>query len=267
MQTSPRRYQQIQREDRVTIARLLQQNNSLRDIAAVLNRSPSTISRERQRNVAKAVGIAPVSPYASVNAQRSCQQRRRAGRPLNKLHPVRPMFEVTRHLLAQSWSPEQITLTLAALYPKGHGYRVSTETIYNCIYAQSVGELKRELVACLRHAHNKRVPRSKGQDRRVQIPDMLSIHVRPPEIEDRHFPGHWEGDLIKGEGNASAVGTLVERTDTYSAQVTTRFISSRNLRLRVRLVLCSNPLSLRVVCSMTSSLHCPCQRGGFADVL
>ena len=212
MQTSSRRYQQLQPEDRVTMASLLQQNHSLRDIAAVLNRSPSTISRERHRNVAKAVGIAPVSPYASVIAQRSCQQRRRAGRPLTKLHPDRPMFEVTRHLLAQRWSPEQIALTLAALYPKGHGYRVSTETIYNCIYAQPVGELKRELVACLRHAHNKRVPRSKGQDRRGQIPDMLSIHVRPPEIEDRQFPGHWEGDLIKGEGNASAVGTLVERT-------------------------------------------------------
>ena len=212
MQTSPRRYQQLQPEDRVTMASLLQQNNSLRDIAAVLNRSPSTISRERQRNVAKAVGIAPVSPYASVIAQRSCQQRRRAGRPLNKLHPDRPMFEVTRHLLAQRWSPEQIALTLAALYPKGHGYRVSTETIYNCIYAQPVGELRKELIATLRHAHNKRMPRSKGQDRRGQIPDMLSIHVRPPEIEDRQFPGHWEGDLIKGAANASAVGTLVERT-------------------------------------------------------
>jgi len=68
---------------------------------------------------------------------------------------------------------------------------VSHETIYNCIYAQPVGELKRELIATLRHAHNKRVPRSKGQDRRGQIPDMVSIHVRPPEIEDRQFPGHW----------------------------------------------------------------------------
>ena len=120
------------------------------------------------------------------------------------------MFEVTaRQLLAQRWSPEQIALTLAALC---HGCRVSTETIYNCIYAQPVGELKRELVTCLRHAHNKRVPRSKGQDRRGQIPDMLSIHVRPPEIEDRKLPGHWEGDLTKGEGNAIPVGALVERT-------------------------------------------------------
>jgi IS30 family transposase len=103
-------------------------------------------------------------------------------------------------------------MTLACLFPKGHQYRVSHETIYTCIYAQPVGELKRELIASLRHAHNKRVPRSKGQDRRGQIPDMLSIHLRPPEVEDRQFPGHWEGDLIKGAANASAVGTLVERT-------------------------------------------------------
>lgn len=212
MQTSPRHYQQLQPEDRVTMASLLQQNHSLRDIAAVLNRSPSTISRERRRNGVSVIGTVAASPYASATAQRSCQQRRRAGRPLAKLHTDRPMFEVVRRLLGIRWSPEQIALTLAALYPKGHGYRVSTETIYNCIYAQPVGELKRELVACLRHAHNKRVPRSKGQDRRGQIPDMLSIHIRPPEIEDRQFPGHWEGDLIKGAGNASAVGTLVERT-------------------------------------------------------
>ena len=212
MQTSPRRYQQLQPEDRVTMASLLQQNHSLREIAAVLKRSPSTISRERHRNGVSVVDTVASSPYASATAQRSCQQRRRAGRPLAKLHTDRPMFEVVRRLLGMRWSPQQIALTLAVLYPKGHGYRVSTETIYNCIYAQPVGELKRELVACLRHAHNKRVPRSKGQDRRGQIPDMLSIHVRPPEIEDRQFPGHWEGDLIKGAGNASAVGTLVERT-------------------------------------------------------
>lgn len=76
--------------------------------------------------------------------------------------------------------------------------------MYNCIYAQPVGEL--------RQARNKRTTRSKGQVRRGQIPDMLSIHVRTPEVEDRQFPGHLEGDLIKGEVNASAVGTLVERT-------------------------------------------------------
>lgn len=95
---------------------------------------------------------------------------------------------MTRHLLAQHWSPEQIALTLAALYPKGHGYRVSTETIYNCIYPQPVGELKlRTGGFCLRHAHNKRVPRSKGQDRRGQIPDMLTFTFARPRLEPDSF--------------------------------------------------------------------------------
>ena len=71
-----------------------------------------------------------------------------------------------RHFPGERWSPEQIALTLARIFPKGHEHRVSHETIYNYIYAQPVGELKRELIATLRHAHNKRVPRSKGQDRR-----------------------------------------------------------------------------------------------------
>ena len=86
------------------------------------------------------------------------------------------------------------------------------QTIYNVIYAQPRGELKRELIACLRMARAKRWPRSRGEDRRGQMADLLSIHVRPPEVADRQFPGHWEGDLIKGAGNLSAVGTLVERT-------------------------------------------------------
>jgi IS30 family transposase len=91
-------------------------------------------------------------------------------------------------------------------------HRVTHEPIYNRIYAMPVGELRQEFIATLRQSHNKRLPRSTGKDRRGQRPDMLSIHVRPTEIEDRQFSGHWEGDLIMGEGNASAVGTLVVRT-------------------------------------------------------
>jgi IS30 family transposase len=85
-------------------------------------------------------------------------------------------------------------------------------TIYTAIYAQPRGELRRQLIACLRHGHNTRMSRTRGTDRRGQIPDMVSIHVRPPEIEDRLLPGHWEGDFIKGAGNQSSVGVLVERT-------------------------------------------------------
>jgi IS30 family transposase len=206
MQSTPqRRYQQLQPEDRVTLASLIQQKYTVREIALVLGRSPSTVSRELRRN-------AQPAGYASTAARTCALQRRRQGRAPNKLHRDGILFDVMRHFLGLRWSPEQIALTLAHIYPKGHEHRVSHETIYNCIYAQPVGELKRELIATLRHAHNKRVPRSKGEDRRGQIPDMVSIHVRPPEIEDRQFPGHWEGDLIKGAANASAVGTLVERT-------------------------------------------------------
>jgi len=205
MESTSKHYQQLQPEDRVTISSLKQQNYGIRAIARVLKRPASTISRELRRN-------GSAEEYHSVKAQQASRQRRRQSRPQPKLQVDSVLFGVVQHFLKQRWSPEQIALAQAALYPKGHEYRVSHETIYNCIYAQPVGELKRELIACLRQAKNKRVPRSKGQDRRGQIPDMLSIHVRPPGIEDRQFPGHWEGDLIKGAGNASAVGTLVERT-------------------------------------------------------
>lgn len=175
-------------------------------MARVLHRSPSTLSRELERN-STATGH-----YASALAQQTRSHRRVQARPLRKLHIDSILFGAVEHFLRLRWLPEQIALALARLYPQGHDHGVSHETIYNCIYAQPVGELRRDLIACLRHAHNKRLPRSKGEDRRWQIPGMLSIHLRPPEIEDRQFPGHWEGDLIKGEGNASAVGTLVERS-------------------------------------------------------
>lgn len=75
-----------------------------------------------------------------------------------------------------------------------------------------VGELRKELIICLRQSKTRRRPRSGGVDRRGRTPEMVSIHVRPLEIEDRLVPGHWEGDLIKGKANASSVGTLVDRT-------------------------------------------------------
>jgi IS30 family transposase len=201
MYTSPKNYQQLQSEDRMTIPSLRQQNFSIRRIAEVLERSPATVSRKLRRNSDEGV-------YASVSAQQSCRQSRQE----RKLHPRSVLFGMVRTLLCSRWSPEQIALTLARLYPKGHKLRVSHEIIYNCIYAQPVGDLRKELIANLHQARNKRAPRSNRQDRRSHIPDMLSIHVRPPEVEDRQFPGHREGDLIKGESNASAVGALVERT-------------------------------------------------------
>ena len=206
MQSTSKSYEQLQPEDRVTLASLRQQNVGVRAIARLLGRAASTISRELRRNSCHE------GRYSSATAQRQCEQRRCAARPRPKLHVDSTLFYVVQSFLHERWSPQQIALTLASIYPKGHERRVSYETIYNCIYAMPVGELRKDLIAHLRQAHNKRVPRRKGQDRRGQIPDMTSIHLRPPEVESRLFPGHWEGDLIKGAGNASAVGTLVERT-------------------------------------------------------
>jgi IS30 family transposase len=116
-----------------------------------------------------------------------------------------------REMLACKWSHEEIASTLKRTHPANPSRHMSHETIYNATRAHPKGELRRERIAFLRQGHAKRLPRSRGTDRRGQIPEMVSIHVRPPEVEDRLMPGHWEGDLIKGAGNKSAVAMLVER--------------------------------------------------------
>jgi transposase, IS30 family len=114
--------------------------------------------------------------------------------------------------LREGWSPEQIAGRLEEAFPDDSTRTVSHETIYTAIYVLPRGSLRTDLISLLRHGHAKRRPRARGQDRRGQIADMVSLHVRPPEIEDRVIPGHWEGDLIKGARNQSCVGTLVERS-------------------------------------------------------
>ena len=110
-------------------------------------------------------------------------------------------------MLRHKFSPQQIAGKLRTMNILGYERTyVCRETIYSAIYALPVGDLRKELIITTRR------PRSGGVDRRGQIPDMVSIHLRPPEIEDRLMPGHWEGDLIKGKANGSTVGTLVERT-------------------------------------------------------
>jgi len=171
----------------------------------MLDRAPSTISRELARNQ-------PGPHYNCHFAQQRRDRRRAQGRPAPKLAAGTALFEVIAQRLRLRWSPRQIAGYLAKQYPSDASMRISHESIYAIIYALPRGELRRELVACLRMARAKRWPRSRGKDRRGQIADLTSIHVRPPEVADRLVPGHWEGDLIKGTGNASAVGTLVERT-------------------------------------------------------
>jgi IS30 family transposase len=201
-----RKYQQLQPEERITIASMTQQGLSVRAMARTLGRSASTVKRELARNAC------PVRGYASVVAQTLSSSRRAAARPPRKLGLQGALWRVVLSLLSWKWSPQQISGTLQRMWPDDPSMHVSHETIYNAIYAQPRGELRRQLISCLRQARSTRMPRSRGNDRRGKIADMLSIHVRPPEVNDRVMPGHWEGDFIKGAGNQSSVGVLVERT-------------------------------------------------------
>jgi IS30 family transposase len=189
------RYQQLQPEDRMTMASMHQQGASMRAMARVLGRSTSTISREFGRNTLPQLG------YASHTAQLSCQGRRVAARPARKLDMQGVAWSVVVTLLDWKWSPQEIAGTLKRVFPNEPERHVSHETIYTAIYAQPRGELRRQLIACLRRGRSTRMPRTRGEDRRGQIPDKVSIHVRPPEVQDRVMPGHWEGDFIKGAGN------------------------------------------------------------------
>jgi transposase, IS30 family len=199
------KYQQLQLDERIALSSLQAQGFSQRAMAVLLGRSPATISRELARN-------GPSGQYCCTFAQQRYIRRRRHSRPEPKLALTGTLFPQVRELLGRKWSPEQIAIYLKRRFPHDPSQHVSHETIYNVIYAQPRGELRKELIACLRHARATRMPRTRGQGRRGKIADMISIHVRPPEVADRLFPGHWEGDLIKGKANASAVGTLVERS-------------------------------------------------------
>ena len=118
--------------------------------------------------------------------------------------------------LRLGYSPEQIAGTLKTVNADHPHLQVSHETIYSAIYLMPRGELRTEVISWLRFGHAKRRPRARGEDRRGQIPDRVSIHDRPPEVDERLVPGHWEGDLIKGKGNRSSVGTIVERTTLFT---------------------------------------------------
>jgi IS30 family transposase len=125
------------------------------------------------------------------------------------------LWSQVQKLLKQQYSPEQIAGILPRMFPDDLSMRVSHETIYTALYAMPRGELRSELLATLRQARKARRPRARGEDRRGEMPNMVSIHQRPPEIDERVIPGHWEGDLIKGRCNASAVGTIVERASLF----------------------------------------------------
>ena len=182
----------------------LAQGVSLRTMARVLGRAPSTVSRESTRN-------ARGHPYRACTAQRLAAARARQPRRSRKL--LDPwLWPYVRTHLGQGCSPEQIAGRLRHEYPDEMRNHLSAETIYVARYVLPRGTRRRELLAALRQARKTRRPRSRGTDRRGQLPNMTPIAARPSEVASRTLPGHWEGDLLTGARNGSAVGTLVERT-------------------------------------------------------
>ncbi len=185
---------------------------SMRSIARRLGRSPSTVSRELSRNAGDGGGYRATTAHA--------RAYERASRPKPAKLVVNPALRAcVERDLARKYSPEQIAGRLREQFPADPEMWVSTETIYQSLYVQSRGALRRDLTRCLRTGRALRRPCRQPGQRKNRIPDMINITERPADADDRAVPGHWEGDLIIGKGNQTAIGTLVERTTGYAMLV------------------------------------------------
>ena len=210
----PRRGRDLKRRcltltEREEIAMGRARGDSVRKVAEVIGRSPSTVSRELRRN---SDGL---GRYRATSAHALAYDRASRPKPAKLLTNLvlRGMVEAD---LAKKYSPEQIAGRLKVEFPDQPEMQVSTETIYQSLYVQSRGALKRDLTRCLRTGRAVRKPCRKPGQRKNRIPNMINISERPAEADDRAVPGHWEGDLIIGRKNLSAIGTLVERTTNYT---------------------------------------------------
>jgi IS30 family transposase len=228
--------------EREEIALLRAQKFGVREIARRIERAPSTISRELRRNAATRSGgfeyrasTAPwhaerkskrpkVAKLAANEDLRQYVQERLAGTIAvgngETVGPAVP-WNGRRHgrrqdrRWATSWSPEQISARLTLDFPDDESMRVSHEAIYQALYVQGRGALRRELVTCLRTGRALRVPRARTSPGKAFVSPEVLITERPPEANDRAVPGHWEGDLILGR-DSSAIGTLVERSTRFT---------------------------------------------------
>ena len=204
-------------EDRETIALRKAAGVSNSTIADELKRSVSTIGRELTRNSDPLRSASNVArEYRPSKAQRRADTRAMRPKPAKLRADVNPaLHDRVQADLKVNWSPEQISQRLKVAFPDQLEMRVSPETIYQALYVQSRGALKRDLTKHLRTGRAIRRPQARGTARRPRVPAELLIANRPAEVTDRAVPGHWEGDLITGAMNGSAIGTLVERTSRF----------------------------------------------------
>lgn len=208
-----RKYRQLLESDRFQIQFLLAQGISQNLIAKRIGFSASTVSHELARTRAhfKHAGY-----FAGQGQLVHDRNRKNGGALRRKLGTAfdTPMAKSVLADLQRGWSPEQVSGRIVVANATATSPRptVSHETIYAAIYAQPRGALRTELVKALRKSRAGRLPRARGKTRYNAVQNAASISLRPPEVAARLVPGHWEGDLIKGARNASAVGTLVERT-------------------------------------------------------
>ena len=199
-------------EQREEIAVLRGQDVPKAEIARQIGCHPSTIGRELAQGTTVRDKQLPV--YRASTAQKKAEWRARRPKT-SKLAGSDRLRQVVQAELEQEHSPEQIANRLRLDYPDDSELRVSHETIYKALYVQGRGELRRDLHRRLRTGRALRKPRRGTGERRGRIPGMVNIAERPPEADDRSVPGHWEGDLITGAYNQSAIGTLVERASGF----------------------------------------------------
>ena len=203
--------------ERVVIERGLDAGLTQAQIATVLGRSASTVSREVRRGGgprSSRIGVRIVGRPRRYRADRAHDRAVGRGRRPKPCKLAGRLGAVVAGLLEADWSPQQIAAMLPILYPDDDAMRVSHETIYQSLFVQTRGELRRELTAHLRTARSARKPRGKV-DRRGKISGLMPISERPAEADDRAVPGHWEGDLIMGGVGKGAIIPLVERRSRF----------------------------------------------------
>lgn len=233
------RYRRLSVMEREEFSRLLAAGQSVRAVARRLGRAPSSLTRELSRHRASRW------TYRAVAAQHRAQRWATQPRKPRKLAVEPRLRAAVFAWLADHWSPEQIARGLPQRYPHDPTMRLSHEAIYTYLYVLPRGALKKALVRALRHRHHVRRPRHKVRQKPRPIQDFLSIEERPAAVADRTVPGHWEGDLLMGHGNASALGTLVERTTRFTLLVPLRAKDAASVRQAFARELRTLPRQLR----------------------